>query len=109
MDLIGTGAQLSQRLLAAIGTKWDIAWGPELTQTCLKFTQAAMDCPLLVLLAAAPARIATARAQLDFIQSEVQFWTQLQPYHDRPNDKKYSDEGDLIDQTIRSTLMRVTS
>ena len=108
MNLIGTGAQLSQRLLAAIGTKWDIAWGQELTQTCLKFTQAAMDCPLLVLLAAAPARIATTRAQLAFIQSEVHIWTQLQPYHDRPNDKKYSDEGDLLAQQLMQSLNEVS-
>ena len=108
MNLIGTGAQLSQRLLAAIGTKWDIAWGQELTQTCLKFTQAAMDCPLLVLLAAAPARIATTRAQLAFIQSEVHIWTQLKPYHDRPNDKKYSDEGDLLAQQLMQSLNEVS-
>ena len=67
-----------------------------------------MDCPLLVLLAAAPARIATTRAQLAFIQSEVQVWPQLQPYHDRPNDKKYSDEGDILAQQLMQSLNEVS-
>ena len=108
IDLIGTGAQLSQRLLAAIGANWELARAQELTQECLNFTQAALDCPLLVLLAATPERLATTRAQLAVISSEVQVWTQLQPYYDRPNDKKVSTEGDLLAQQLTQSLNEVS-